>query len=204
VPFRPGANPDQAARLRRWTFALLAAAGLLLVVSVAAGVFWVNRLGQGSNEASPGKDETTTGQDSAVTPRPPPAAAASRIRTDRLLDVMGGLCVSHLGQTYITLGLLEDGVEEETYTKVEATKNVIRTVAWINQVDKSLEKLKDAGLTPGDMEAVARIRKASLLLRAQADALQSYWKSGAKEQADLCRTARERSWAAIRELQAKD
>jgi hypothetical protein len=197
TPYRPIPDvQDRASRLRWWTFALLAAAGLLLI-SVAAGVFWANQWSRNTEADNQTSDES---------PVPVPAAPPSpgQVRAERLLEVLGGLSAAHLGQTFINLGMLEDGVEDETYTKAVAAKNLARMVAWIDQVDGYLAKLGDAGLTRADLDTLARIRRASRSLRAQADALSTYWKDGDKEQRQRCQAARELSWIAIRDLQAKE
>jgi hypothetical protein len=198
TPFHAATPPpvDPAARLRRWTWGLLGAAGLLLIVTMTAGFVWSHQ-GQRAPAPAPAKESV------AATETPPPAPQP-RIRAALLLDVLGGLSGAHLCQTFFTLGMLEDGVEDQTYTKAEADKTLSRTLLLMNQVDGYLEKLKDAGLSSGDLRAVARIQQVSSSLRAQATALRAYWRDGEKTHAERCRAARERAWIEICELQGKD
>jgi hypothetical protein len=203
VPFRPPQQTaDPAARLRQWTFGLLAAAALLLLVTVAGGVFWANRLTASGETAPPAAADAPA---PSVAAQPAPVASISeRVRADKLLSALGGLSIAHLFQTYFNIGLLEDGVENEAYTKAEAEKTLAKVLLLMDQVDGHLSKLKGAGLDASDQKAVDRICAASAWLRAQAEALRAYWRSGEKEQAQRYQAAREQALTALTELEAKE
>jgi hypothetical protein len=184
----PQPRADQAAQLRFWALALLGAAALLLVVTVAGAVFWINLVRRGPAATPEGMSPSAA------------ALAAAQARSGRLLDSLGGLSAGHLYQGFLNIGLLADGVEHKAYTRTEAEKLLGTVVELMNLVDRHLARLDKAGLDPEDLQAVERVRKLSGALRTQAEALRAYWASGDRAQAERYQALREEAWASLSEL----
>jgi hypothetical protein len=196
----PYQGPEQiaaeAARLKRWTLALFAAAAALLVAMVALGVFWANL----PSRTDPAPAAEQTGKEA---PPPAPAvdtSAKARRQVDRLLDALGGLSGAHLYQSFLTIGTLADGVEAETYTPEQAEKMLAVSLGIMDQVDQYLKKLRASDLDPDDQQAVDRVRKLSAALQKEASALRVYWKSENEEDRDTFQEARDAAWAELREM----
>jgi hypothetical protein len=195
-PFLPSQEQAaQTARLRRWTFLLLGAAALLVILTAASIVLWFNL----ANTTPVADDADGT----SPAKRTLPAPAATALPAARLLDALGGLSGAHLSQSSLNLDLLADGVEKNVYTKDEGEKLLATLEDMMKQVDGYLQELRDAKLDPADEQAIERIRKVSGALRAQAVALRAYWKSGTPTERTRYETAREQALDALHELSQK-
>jgi hypothetical protein len=194
APYRPQDDSAvRAAQLKYWTFALIGAAGLMLVVTVGGGVFWLNLVGRDPDQ------EAAAEQPPAASA--PPATGADR--ADPLLSALGALSGANLYQSSVNLGLLADGVESKAYTKAEGEAMLARTLGVLDEVDRQFGKLKEARIDPEERQPIERIQKLSQLLRAQAEALRAYWKTdGATEEARYV-AARREAMAALAALATK-
>src|SRR5262249_51158407 len=109
-----------------------------------------------------------------------------------------------LYQTYLNIGLLADAVENETYTKAEAT-NILQTVGeLVNLVEKQLNKLPVGDLADEDKAALKGVRLLTSLLRSQSSALLAFWATGEETHAMRYHSAREQSWNALKEILGLD
>jgi hypothetical protein len=195
APFHAAPQAEaQVARLRRWTYALLGAAGVLLLTMAAAGVFWFDAAGR-RDEDAPAREEAPARDDAARE-----AAAAAQRRVDKLLDALGGMGGSHLYQSFINLELLADSVDGAVYTKDEARQKLTVMLGMMKQVDQHLQKLKDVGLPPDEQAAVDATRKLSAALRREAEALRAFWKTGGVEEEAQYQAAHDEALAALSAL----
>jgi hypothetical protein len=136
----------------------------LLLAGVAACVFWVNHANA----------ESTAGTAEAEVPP---------VRPERFLETVGSLSAGHLYQSFLNIGLLADGVENETYTPEQAEKMLRTVLRLIDLQDHQLFMLKEAGLDAEDAQTADRIRSVADALRSLANTLQAYWETG--DEADL-------------------
>jgi hypothetical protein len=182
------------ARLRLWIYLLLAVAAVVVVFTVAAGVFLTNaaRAFLANQPASRAAVSEVSANSKEV--------ATLRAQREQLLQTLGGLSGAHLYQAYLNIGLLADGVESKNYTEAEARKMLETVTAMLDTVDQQLARIKDAGLEPDDQKAIQRIHALSPLLHEQARTLLSYWKNRSKENVDQYHTARETTWRSLSEV----
>jgi hypothetical protein len=210
-PYRP---PEEAApgtgRLRPWTFLMLGAAAVLLVVTVAASVFWVNKAAaepppEAAQAAAPAPEKSAAPEKPAAAKkaalRPAKQAPALAVN-EQLLEGLGGMSAAHLYQSFLNIGLLADGVENETYSPAEAEKMLGTVTGLMDLMDRNLQKLNDTGLDAEDRQSVEKIRGLSEKLRAQAAALRAYWASEEEAAAERYHRARDEAWAGLSELVA--
>jgi hypothetical protein len=113
------------------------------------------------------------------------------------LDAMGGLSAANLYQSYLTIGLLADGVETKAFTRDGATKTLQIVNGCLELVDTKLAKLDKANLEPGDRSSLKQIKAVTALLRVQSQALEAYWTSGKMEQFEAFQRARKASWTGL-------
>jgi hypothetical protein len=123
-----------------------------------------------------------------------------RTVNDRMLETLGGLCASHLYQSYLNIGLLADAVDNQTYTQAQAQEMLGTVVSLMDTVDRQLDKLIRNDLSEDDKRDVERIRALSALLRVQVLALRNYWSTGSAELAARYHQAREKAWQGLSEV----
>jgi hypothetical protein len=229
IPFRAPDNPAiREMRLRRWTYGLLAAGAVLVVIATASGVLWVKSWKLrpsavpvapcGEKAAAPPKQANSRSPaqeaSSSSTPRPKereanaamtaPIIATSPAQRALLLQSLAVATVGHLYEGHVTLGLLADGVDNETYEKKTASTLLDGALHTLHLVDGQLGKLAASELDTEDREDIEHVRKLSRLLEAQAKALKSYWATPTKELRAKYDEARTAAWKGIRPLLGRD
>lgn len=145
----------------------------------------------------------------APTTKPPSAGAESKPKADAeavekpdtadaqrgiLLENVGSVSSIQLYQSYLNVGMLADAVENETYTKQDAGEVLATIAAFLQTVDRQMEKLEQIGLEKEDMDSIKRIRDVSKLLRSQTQDLQTHWQTGDKAAFASFHEARQQSW----------
>jgi hypothetical protein len=214
LPFKPPEHlAAREARLRRWSILLGIGTGAVLV---AIGLVIMNRTTRKA-DLSPALSEplsTHTHSERGDHMRPqisqptppdlpsgkwPAIAATAPVPRDGVLQVLGGLTAAHLYQSYLNIGLLADSQENDLYSAAEATELLTKITAVMDKVDEQLAELARTRLEPEDETALARTRELTALLRRQAQALRTYWATGAKEDSDRYHQTRAQAWAGINE-----
>jgi len=209
-PYRPSGEPATGpGRQRLWTFLMLGAAAVLLVVTVAASVFWVNKANAEPSPEPQAAAPVPAQPAAAEKPAPAKKAALRPAKQapplpvhEQLLEGLGGMSAAHLYQSFLNIGLLADGVENETYSPAEAEKMLSTVTGLMDLMDRNLQKLSESGLDAEDRRSVERIRGLSEKLRAQAAALRAYWASEGEAAAERYHRARDEAWAGLSELVA--
>jgi hypothetical protein len=227
VPFElPRQVAGREVGLWHWTLLLLAGATLGLLALAGAGVFVFNQVlaarraehqavtdnrdpvapfsraeragtpvvppPQGSNPAG------SVAGEGGVPPRLP-AAPVAGVREDRVVQALDELCTAHLYQSHFNVCLLADAVEKEVYPQAQADKFLDAVLELMDKVDRQLVRLADLGLQPQEQKKLERVERVASLLRTEAKALRTYWKSGDEEDAKRFHKTREAAWAAIQE-----
>jgi hypothetical protein len=134
---------------------------------------------------------------------PPPKKETTKVELtpkEHFLEALGSLSVSHLYQSYLNVGLLADGVENETYTVKEAEETLRSITDLMDQVDDQLIRLSKLGLDADDRAALEQINAVSVMLRLQSRFLQDYWKSDAKSDADKYHEVRKAAWTGLQKI----
>ncbi len=127
-------------------------------------------------------------------------AAPAKPKQELYLETVALLTVGHLYQTYLNIGLLADGVENDVYGKPEAVTMLADVTNTLLMVDRQLARLLDSQLSSDDEEDVQHVRMLSTLLRQQARELKAYWDDPTEEQARRYKKARETAWEGIQPL----
>lgn len=213
LPFQPPPPRDHEACLRRWTWRLAGTAAGLLVVSVAVFTFWSNQGTAPAPSSGPPSEKVSPSPGSAAQPV---AASTSKepalsnvkgtdaAQRDRFLEALGSLSAAHLYQSYLNIGLIADGVENETYSRNEGA-NLLATVQnLLGQVETGLQRVAQTGLDRDDQQALDRVRQVTTHLREQATALLAYWAGGEMDQVSRYRAARALAWDELQSLLGLD
>lgn len=129
----------------------------------------------------------------------PDAAVAVAIK-NRYLEALGSMCAAHLYQSFLNIGLLADGVENEQLSLAEGEKTLANVVRFMGLVERQLDQIAMNGLDPNDRQTLLGIQGLAKVLRKQADALQAYWSTGAEDQAGRYHEARNQALAGLGEM----
>src|SRR5262249_6110306 len=123
---------------------------------------------------------------------------------DMNLEALGGLSAANLYQSYLTMGLLADGVESKAFT-VEGAVNTLKLVtSCIALVETKLARLDRLNLEPDDIASLRQIKAVIALMRIQTQALQTYWSTGKAEHGEAYQRARKVSWAGLSKVLGVD
>jgi hypothetical protein len=200
-------NADLATRaawLRRWTVRLIGTCVILLLLAVGtvAVVLFIPGRPMPSNPALVAQDPPAAKDapiaapviDAKKAPLELPAMAiakpdAGADQKAGYLEALGGLSATHLYQSHLNIGFLADGVESETYTVQDASKN-LQAIVEMKLADLQLAKVVKSGLDPEDQDSIRQIRAVTGLLQLQATSLRAYWTTGDMDQAELYHKAR--------------
>jgi hypothetical protein len=209
----------EAGQLRRCTYALgLTLAGAALLATMVT-VFMLQR----ANSADSGKPAIEALSAETIKPVPtpskpaapashqpppegvapvkelpsPPSSAPDTAMKDMALEAMGGLSAANLYQSYLTIGLLADGVASKAFT-VEGAANTLKIVAsCLTLVDNKLAKLDKMSLDPDDHASLQQIKAVTALMRIQTHALETFWATGKTEHGDAYQRARKATWTGL-------
>jgi hypothetical protein len=203
IPYQSPDRTPQAGPPRR-SFLLPALGALALVLVTATATVAVINLTSGRAQADRDADDRHTESPpvKAKAPAPPattPAKAAPLTKTarERFLAALGMLSAAQVYQTYLNIGLLADGVENEVYTKAQAEEMLTTVVGLLDQGDRQLDTVRQTELDADDQANVLRIQGLTVLLRRQASALRAYWATGDREQITRYHQARETTWKSL-------
>jgi hypothetical protein len=212
------------ARLRRWMLRVALATILIVGLTVAVGVVFIQRTLQRtagvhtpemetkSELASPSpspreKMAAARPEQKQLLPRDPPVVRDPQTPPrERSLETVGGLSAAHLYQSYLNIGLLADAAENDVYSDADAKKLLATILAWMDNIDGQLTRLTESGLDPDNQKSVARVRQVAALLRTQARELRAYWDTadsdtaGKKDHETKFHKAREEAWTGIKDL----
>jgi hypothetical protein len=200
IPYQPPARTGSEGSPRRPLHTFLAAVALV-AVTAAATVVLLN-LTSGRSNADRDSDEPGTGLrrgEGKPPAAPPKAIPLTKTARERFLSALGMLSAAHVYQTYLNIGLLADGVENEAYTKAQAEEMLATVVGLLDQADRQLDKVRQSDLDEDDQGNVQRIQDLTLLLRRQASSLRAYWATGDREQITRYHQARETTWKNLSE-----
>jgi hypothetical protein len=185
------------ARLRRWLFYLGCGLAWMFVALVILATVTA-RLLFPRGEPPAAVADNGAAPPAQVAGPPAPAVPAGTIlkeappELDRLVGV-------HLYQSYLNIGVLADATEGDVYTPAEGNKLLDRVTALMDDVDRQLTRLEEAGKLK-DSKSLERARRLTTLLRSQAGELRRYWATGREEHAKRYHKARTEAWAGIKEL----
>jgi hypothetical protein len=221
----------QSARLRRWIYSLAAALGIALAAGAALGIYWMSTragpppLAAASVSPAPEMPAATVDRTepparsakidglalSKKTQTPPDAAkakpAGETIDTQHramFLETLGGLSAANLYQSYLSIGLLADGVENKSITVEAATSTLKIVTSCLGLVDRKLAKLDKAALEPDDQDSIEEIQAVAELLRLQSQAALAYWATGKAEQGADFEKTRKATWTALSKVLGLD
>jgi hypothetical protein len=143
--------------------------------------------------------QATEPSKAAVTPKASVEAGNAAERR-QLLETVGALIAAHCWQTYFNIGLLADGRAKGIYNDKDANKVLDSILSIIGTVDRKLTALDKLALDKEDLTNLAQMRELSILLRRQANDLQSLWDNGREEDAARYESSRKDAWAGISKL----
>jgi hypothetical protein len=135
-------------------------------------------------------------------PAPEEKKAVAPAKSERLqfLETVGALAAGQLYQSYLTIGLLADGVAGGAYEEKNARPILQTAIGLLELQDKHLARINKLDLTKTDREALAKLRKLGVLLRRQADELDAYWKTDDKDHAAKYEKTRQEAWSGLSSL----
>jgi hypothetical protein len=125
-------------------------------------------------------------------------------KEEPLLDAIGSLSASHLVQTYLNIGMIADGRAGGVYDTPSAQQLLTTIQVLVASVDKRLQELAKGEMRREDKQALEKVVKQAVLLKEMATALQTFWKSGKKEDGAKYETLRKKAWAGIQQLAPED
>ena len=128
------------------------------------------------------------------------AVAGNAAERRQLLETVGALIAAHCWQTYFNIGLLADGRAKAIYNAKDANKILDSILSIIGTVDEKLTAIDRLALDKEDLTRLAKMRELSVLLRRQANNLQSLWDNGREEDAARYESSRKDAWAGISKL----
>jgi hypothetical protein len=188
----------QAGHLRRCTHALGVALIGAVVLATALTVYLLQ------HAAPPATAQACTEAPATLVPSPPPRPAltpptpvAEPPQNDTALEAMGGLSAANLYQSYLTIGLLADGVQNKAFTIAGATNTLKIVVSCLTLVEDNLTKLDHRNLDAEDVASLRQIKAVTALLRIQAQALETYWSTGKAEHGEAYQNARKATWTGL-------
>jgi hypothetical protein len=160
-------------------------------------------------KANPPAPNSDASAKPAPEPAPAPPAQADRdasaaASSEVFLEVLGGLSAAHLYESYLTIGLLADGVESRAYPVADAKVTLRIITDYLTLVETKLSKLETLGLEPDDQDALKRLKTVSRLLRLQSQTLLAYWASGQKGHGEQYQQTRKASWTALSKVLGLD
>jgi hypothetical protein len=188
----------QAGHLRRCTHAL----GVALIGAVVLVVALTVYLLQPPTPDVTAQASTEPAATLAPSPPPrpvlsPPTRPAETPHSDTALEAMGGLSAANLYQSYLTIGLLADGVQNKAFTIEGATTTLKIVASCLTLVDDNLAKLDQRNLDAQDVASLRQIKAVAALMRIQAQALETYWSTGKAEHGEAYRKARTATWTGL-------
>ena len=110
---------------------------------------------KGAQAGSPPAESVAARETPTPAPAPkPPGEPAHAAQQGVFLEVLGGLSAAHLYQSYLTIGLLAEGVESKAYSLEEAKTTLKIVTNCMNLVDKKLAKVEAWSLDPDDQDSL--------------------------------------------------
>jgi hypothetical protein len=186
----------QAGHLRRYTRGLSLALAAAVVLAVTLTVLLVR------NPTTPAASPLTVDAlPAAATPpmrqNAPPITATEPASRGVTLEALGGLSAANLYQSYLTIGLLADGVRNKAFTADGAANTLKIVTSCIALVDTKLARLDRLNLEPDDLASLRQIKAVIALMRIQTQALELYWSTGKADHAEAYQRARKATWAGL-------
>jgi hypothetical protein len=111
--------------------------------------------------------------------------------------VFGGL---QLYNTYLNIGFISDLMTAGVYDPAQGFVLLGTVIQPLDLVENQLDRLANLNLPKEDLAAVARLKKITVLLRAQGKELQIYWEKGKKENGGKYDAARKAAWKELNAL----
>jgi hypothetical protein len=145
----------------------------------------------------PSPSPSTTDAKSPAEATRPAAEAPNATNKEVYLEVLGGLSAAHLYQSYLTIGLLADGVESKAYSLENARKALATVTTCMSLVEGKLSRLSELDLDADDKDSLERLKTVTALLRLQTRILDACWSSGRTQPAEQYQQARQSSWTAL-------
>lgn len=149
------------------------------------------------------KESPTVEESSAAKNSAKPGAARKSMEERRLLlPTVAALASAHCYQTYLNLGFIADGKEQQTYSEKDARKLLDSVLSTLNSIDRSMESLDKIAMDDDERDSLEQVRAAWALLRLQGKQLRVVWDGGKDRDEDLrnYETLRRNSWATISKL----
>ncbi len=125
---------------------------------------------------------------------------ARKARSSPLLEALGTATAANLYQTYLNVGFLADGRAEGVYDDRTAQRLLGSILGLLDAVDKQLTKVGKTELEKKERQALEKIREVYGLIRKQANALQTFWKSGKKADGARYEKLRKEAWQEVKQL----
>lgn len=136
----------------------------------------------------------------AQSPRPGDSSKDDKDKDGSLLSTVGTLSAGHLHQAYLNIALLADARAEGVYDTPTATRLLGTVTGVMRSVDEQLDSVARLPLSDTDREALLKVRKQSAALKELATSLETFWKSGKKEDGAKYEKLRKKTWADLQEL----
>jgi len=124
-----------------------------------------------------------------------------------LTESLGLFASLQLYNTYLNIGILADAMTEGMYEARDVYQLLGSVVHPLDRVEKQLDKLAKLKLSKDDLDALAKMKKISTLLRQQGKELDLFWDKGKPENSKNYETARQAAWKelnALLELEPKE
>jgi hypothetical protein len=193
--------PDLAARMRRYALPIITGTLVLAASVIGVQIYLLKSAPKPHEGEDRPEGPAWTSSLSPVGASKPlalPAEPKSRDgatkhdQPDVLLDVVGSLMSAHLYETFVSVGLLADAVEEGVYP-VDKGKALLETLnSFIDHAERQLVRLPPSSFqTEEDRKAMELARSVLTLLRAQTKELKAYWDETGDDRAEHVKRFRE-------------
>ena len=188
----------QAGHLRRYTRGLSLALAAAVVLAITLTVLLVR------NPTTPAASQLTFDAQTAAAPpmkqSAPTSTATEPASRGVTLEALGGLSAANLYQSYLTVGLLADGMQNNAFTVDGATNTLKIVTSCIALVDTKLARLDRLNLEPDDLASLRQIKAVTALMRIQTQALEMYWSTGKADHAEAYQRARKATWTGLSKI----
>jgi hypothetical protein len=177
------APPDLAARMRHYVILIVGGTLVLALGFIGVQIYLLKAMGKPHDEDHPQRPAWISSTSPVADARPlvlpelkskdgTPKADSQEV----VLAAVGGLMSAHLYQTYVSVGLLADSVEEGVYPLPKA-KGLLETInSFIDHAERQLIQLPPSAFpTEEDRKAMETARGVLTLLRVQTKELRGYW-----------------------------
>lgn len=115
-------------------------------------------------------------------------------------QAVGGLGAGYLYQTYLVIGTTADLLGSEAIESADAIALMQTTLGMSRNVDEILSGVHRLPIGPNDAATVSNMVRINRLLAEQAESLQAFAKSGAREDAMQFEARRKETWQHLSRL----